>query len=146
VVIDVSQPFQHPGAFSMSSIPPPPPGSYGTPEPSPYGAPPPGTPIAPGTVPNYLAWSIVGTVLGFCLCCFIGAAPGIVALVFSAKVNTLLGQGDLAGAQRASNTAKTWCIVATVLAAIGLLLNVLSFFTGGTEQYQMLLEQLQNAG
>ncbi|MCD9007711.1 CD225/dispanin family protein [Luteimonas sp. XNQY3] len=123
----------------MSSIPPPP-GSYGTPE-----APLPGSPIAPGTVPNHLAWSIVGTVLGFCLCCLIGAVPGIVALVFSSKVNTLLGQGDLAGAQRASNTAKTWCIVATVLAAIGLLLNVLSFFTGGTEQYQMLLEQLQNA-
>lgn len=123
----------------MSSIPPPP-GSYGTPE-----AAQPGAPIAPGTVPNYLAWSIIGTVLGFCLCCFIGAAPGIVALVFSSKVNTLLGQGDLAGAQRASSTAKTWCIVATVLAAIGLLLNVISAFTGGTEQYQQLLEQIQAA-
>ncbi|MFL6585940.1 MAG: CD225/dispanin family protein [Luteimonas sp.] len=128
----------------MSSIPPPPPGSYGTPEPSPYGAPPPGTPIAPGTVPNYLAWSIVVTVLSLCLCCIIGTIPGIVAIVFSAKVNTLLGQGDLAGAQRASNTAKTWCWVTTGLCIIGLLWTIYSLtLGGGMAQYQMILDQMQ---
>ena len=128
----------------MSSIPPPPPGSYGTPEPSPYGAPPPGTPIAPGTVPNYLAWSIVVTVLSLCLCCIIGTIPGIVAIVFSAKVNTLLGQGDLAGAQRASNTAKTWCWVTTGLCVIGLLWTIYSLtLGGGMAQYQMILDQMQ---
>lgn len=128
----------------MSSIPPPPPGSYGTPEPSPYGAPPPGTPIAPGTVPNYLAWSIVVTVLSLCLCCIIGTIPGIVAIVFSAKVNTLLGQGDLAGAQRASSTAKTWCWVTTGLCVIGLLWTIYSLtLGGGMAQYQMILDQMQ---
>ncbi|MEF3082443.1 CD225/dispanin family protein [Luteimonas sp. SMYT11W] len=128
----------------MSSIPPPPPGSYGTPEPSPYGAPPPGTPLAPGTVPNYLAWSIVVTVLSLCLCCIIGTIPGIVAIVFSAKVNTLLGQGDLAGAQRASNTAKTWCWVTTGLCVIGLLWTIYSLtLGGGMAQYQMILDQMQ---
>jgi hypothetical protein len=128
----------------MSSIPPPPPGSYGTPEPSPYGAPPPGTPIAPGTVPNYLAWSIVVTVLSLCLCCIIGTIPGIVAIVFSAKVNTLLGQGDLAGAQRASSTAKTWCWVTTGLCIIGLLWTIYSLtLGGGMAQYQMILDQMQ---
>ena len=123
----------------MSSIPPPPPGSYGIPE-----APLPGSPIAPGTVPNYLAWSIIATVLSLCLCCVVGTIPGIVAIVFSAKVNTLLGQGDLAGAQRASNTAKTWCWVTTGLCIIGLLWTIYSLtLGGGMAQYQMILDQMQ---
>ena len=128
----------------MSSIPPPPPGSYGTPEPPPYGAPPPGAPLAPGTVPNHLAWSIVATVLSLCLCCIIGTIPGIVAIVFAAKVNTLLGQGDLAGAQRASSTAKTWCWVTTGLCIVGLLWTIYSLtLGGGMAQYQMILDQMQ---
>ncbi|PBJ82879.1 hypothetical protein CMZ84_12280 [Lysobacteraceae bacterium NML93-0399] len=128
----------------MSSIPPPPPGSYGTPEPPPYGAPPPDAPIAPGTVPNYLAWAIIVTVLSLCLCCIVGTIPGIVAIVFAAKVNTLLGQGDLAGAQRASNTAKIWCWVTTGLCIIGLLWNIYSFtLGGGMEQWQMIMDQVQ---
>lgn len=123
----------------MSSIPPPPPGSYGIPE-----APLPGSPIAPGTVPNYLAWSIVVTVLSLCLCCIVGTIPGIVAIVFSAKVNTLLGQGDLPGAQRASSTAKTWCWVTTGLCIIGLLWTIYSLtLGGGMAQYQMILDQMQ---
>lgn len=126
----------------MSSIPPPPPGSYGIPE-----APLPGAPIAPGTVPNYLAWSIVATVLSLCLCCIIGTIPGIVAIVFSAKVNTLLGQGDLAGAQRASSTAKTWCWVTTGLCIVGLLWTIYSLtLGGGMAQWQMIMDQIQAAG
>lgn len=125
----------------MSSIPPPP-GSYGTPEP-----PLPGTPIAPGTVPNHLAWSIIVTVLSLCLCCIVGTIPGIVAIVFAAKVNTLLGQGDLAGAQRASSTAKTWCWVTTGLCIIGLLWTVYSLtLGGGMAQWQMMMEQFQAGG
>ncbi len=124
----------------MSSIPPPPPaGAYAS-------GPLPGAPIAPGTVPNYLAWSIIATVLSICFCCIVGTIPGIVAIVFSAKVNTLLGQGDLAGAQRASNTAKTWCWVTTALCIIGALWTAYSLmFGGGMEQYQMMIEQIQNA-
>lgn len=125
----------------MSSIPPPP-GSYGAPEP-----PLPGTPIAPGTVPNHLAWSIIVTVLSLCLCCIVGTIPGIVAIVFAAKVNTLLGQGDLAGAQRASSTAKTWCWVTTGLCIIGLLWTVYSLtLGGGMAQWQMMMEQFQAGG
>ncbi|UNK41989.1 CD225/dispanin family protein [Luteimonas sp. S4-F44] len=126
----------------MSTIPPPPP------PPNPYdapGTPLPGTPIAPGTVPNHLAWSIIATVLSLCLCCIVGTIPGIVAIVFSAKVNTLLGQGDLAGAQRASNTAKTWCWVTTGLCIIGLLWTIYSLtLGGGMEQYQMIFDQIQS--
>lgn len=93
-------------------------------------------------VPNYLAWAIIATVLATCLCCPLGLI-GIVAIVFSAKVNGLLQQGDIAGAQRASANAKTWCWVATALAIIGLLLNIYMLSTGGMAEYQQLIEQMQ---
>ena len=99
-------------------------------------------PLPPGTVPNHLAWAIVSTVLATCLCCPLGLI-GIVAIVFSSKVNSLLRIGDLAGAQRASNTAKTWCWVATALAIIGLLINIVMFATGGAESYLQMIQQYQ---
>ena len=101
-------------------------------------------PLPPGAVPNHLAWAIIATVLATCLCCPLGLI-GIVAIVFSSKVNSLLRVGDLAGAQRASATAKTWCWVATALAIIGLLINIYYFSSGGVAQYQQLLEQIQAA-
>lgn len=105
--------------------------------------PPPASTPAPGSIPNYLAWSIIATVLATCLCCPLGLV-GIVAIVFASKVNTLLNQGDLAGAQRASANAKTWCWVATALAIIGLLINIVVFATGGTESYLQMMQQYQS--
>ena len=96
------------------------------------------------TVPNHLAWAIISTVLATCLCCPLGLI-GIVAIVFSNKVNTLLRQGDIAGAQRASSTAKTWCWVATALAIIGVIWSVYWYSSGGMTQYQQILEQVQAA-
>ena len=105
---------------------------------------PPPAAVAPGSIPNHLAWAIIATVLATCLCCPLGLV-GIVAIVFSSKVNTLLGQGDIAGAQRASANAKTWCWVATAFAIIGLLINIAMFATGGMEQYMMMMEQIQQS-
>lgn len=93
-------------------------------------------------VPNHLAWSIISTVLATCLCCPLGLV-GIVAIVFSSKVNNLLSQGDIDGAQRASNNAKTWCWVATALAIIGLLINIVMFATGGMAEYMQIMQQFQ---
>ena len=70
---------------------------------------------------------------------------GIVAIVFSSKVNTLLNQGDFEGARRASANAKTWCWVATALAIIGLLMNIYFFSAGGMAEYQQMMEQIQQA-
>jgi hypothetical protein len=95
-----------------------------------------------GPIPNHLAWSIIATVLATCLCCPLGLV-GIVAIVFSTKVNSLLAQGDVAGAQRASNTAKTWCWVATALAIIGVIINAWFLATGGMEQYMQMMQQMQ---
>ena len=105
---------------------------------------PPPASAAPGSVPNHMAWAIIATVLATCLCCPVGLI-GIVAIVFSSKVNGLLNQGDLDGARRASAQAKTWCWVTTALAIIGLLINVYVFSTGGMEQYMQMMEQVQQA-
>ncbi|WP_226469224.1 CD225/dispanin family protein [Luteimonas panaciterrae] len=120
----------------MSSLPPSPPPAPG----QSFGA---AAPLPPGSVPNYLAWSIISTVLGACLCCPLGLL-GIVAIVFSSKVNGLLAQGNLEAAQRASKNAKTWCWVATALAIIGLLINVYFYATGGPAAYQEWMRQMQS--
>lgn len=60
---------------------------------------------ASATIPNYLWQSIVVTIM----CCW---PLGIPAIVFAAKVNSLVAQGNLLEAQDASNKAKTWCWVA----------------------------------
>jgi hypothetical protein len=93
-------------------------------------------------IPNYLAWSIIATVLATCLCCPLGLV-GIVAIVFASQVNSKLNQGDVDGARRASANAKIWCWVATALAIIGLLINIAVFATGGAEQYLQLMQQYQ---
>ena len=106
---------------------------------------PPPVSAAHGNIPNYLAWSIIATVLATCLCCPLGLV-GIVAIVFSNKVNTLLAQGDIEGARRASNTAKTWCWVATALAIIGLIWTIYQLtIGGGVMQYQQIMEQIRAA-
>ncbi|MBB4127683.1 hypothetical protein GGR77_003005 [Xanthomonas translucens] len=96
----------------------------------------------PGAIPNHLAWAIIATVLGFCLCCP-SIIPGIVAIVFSSKVNGLLNQGDLEGARRASNSAKTWCWVTTALAIVGVVLNIVMVATGGMQSYMEYVNQMQ---
>lgn len=61
----------------------------------------------PAAIPNYLVQSVLVTI-----CCCLPF--GIVALVFAAQVNSKLAAGDVAGAQSASKSARTWCIVAFV--------------------------------
>ena len=99
-------------------------------------------PVTAQPVPNYLAWSIISTILGFCLCCP-ALITGIVAIVFSTQVNSRLNAGDREGAMQASNNAKIWCWVTTGLAIVGLLINIYVLSTGGMEQYMQMMEQIQ---
>lgn len=62
-------------------------------------------------IPNYLWQSIVATVL----CCM---PFGVVAIVFAAKVDSLVARGDLAGAQAASQSAKNWTIAAAATGGV----------------------------
>mgnify|MGYP000888402276 CR=1 FL=1 len=87
-------------------------------------------------------YPIIATALATCLCCPLGLV-GIVAIVFSSKVNNLLSQGDIDGARRASNNAKTWCWVATALAIIGVVFNAIYFAMGGAAAYMEMLQKYQ---
>ena len=109
--------YQPPGEY-----PPYQGGGYQPPHQGPYGGyPPPGpqlygsyAPQGPyGQAPkpnNYLVWSIITIFL-----CMI---PGIVATVYSSKVDGLWAQGRWAEATSSANTAKTWAIVGTVLGVL----------------------------
>lgn len=63
-------------------------------------------------VPNHMVLAILTTVF----CCLIG---GIIAIIYSAQVNTKLAQGDIAGAQSASKTAMGWIIANIVIGLLG---------------------------
>jgi hypothetical protein len=76
------------------------------------------------TVPNYLVWAILATVL----CCL---PIGVPAIIFSAQVNGKLASGDHQGAQKASRTAMILCIVAAAVGFIGWLVAILVFGVAG---------------
>lgn len=80
-------------------------------------------PPAGTTVPNYLVFAILATVL----CCL---PAGIPAIVYAAQVNGRLQAGDLAGAQAASNNAKLWCWVSFGLGLAAIAASVLMMMMG----------------
>lgn len=57
-----------------------------------------------GSVPSYLAFSIITTLL----CCL---PTGIVGIVYSSQVDSKLRNGDMNGAMDSSKKAKIWCWV-----------------------------------
>ena len=98
------------GAGAASYTPPPPPaGSYGG-----------GGAVGAGpTIPNYLVQSILVT-----LCCCLPL--GVVAIIFSAQVNSKLAAGDYAGAQEASRKAKMFVWIAFGLGIVAILISLLT--------------------
>jgi hypothetical protein len=70
-------------------------------------------------IPNYLVWSIISLLFFFLI-------GGIVALVYATRVDSRLASGDVAGAQNASNKAKTWCVVSTVLFVVGVVIAIIA--------------------
>jgi hypothetical protein len=70
-------------------------------------------------IPSYLVQAILVTLL----CCL---PFGIVAIIFAAQVNGKLNAGDYEGAQRASNSAKTWCWISFGIGLAIMLLGIIS--------------------
>lgn len=70
-------------------------------------------------VPSHLVWAILATLF----CCL---PAGIVSIVYAAQVNGKLTAGDLEGALRASNSAKTWALISV---ALGLVAGVIFLAT-----------------
>ncbi len=105
-----------------------------------------------GNIPNYMIWSILGTIASVVLCCFncisiLGLGTGIVAIVFSNKVNTLQQQGDIEGARRASNNAKIWNLVTGGILVLSIIIFVVLLMTigmsGYMEQVELLRERME---
>ncbi len=63
-------------------------------------------------IPNYLAQAILVTLF----CCL---PLGIVAIVYASQVNGKLAQGDIEGARRASEQAKTYSTLSLILGIVG---------------------------
>ena len=74
-------------------------------------------------ISNYLAWAIV--------CIFLCWPLAIPAIVYASKVSNLIAMGDYEGAMNASKNAKTFCIIATVLGAIAIVLGIIGGIIGG---------------
>jgi hypothetical protein len=102
----------------------------------------------PNNIPNYLVWSILNTIGAFIVCCiaclsFPAIITGIVAIVFSAQVNSKLNQGDVTGAQRASQNAKTWNWVTTGITVLALVGAVIYFLTVGLDGYVEFMDEFR---
>jgi Interferon-induced transmembrane protein len=86
------------------------------------------------TIPNYVVWAVLSTVLAtglsmFVCCCLpLGLPSGIAAIVFALKVDKLIEIGDLQAAEEASKNAKIWCWVTTGIGALFGVLFLLSVF------------------
>jgi Interferon-induced transmembrane protein len=85
---------------------PPPGGGYG----GGYGQAPQGGGGYQTPPPNHLVWAIITL-----FCCQI---LGIVSVIFAAQVNGKFQQGDYAGAVDASNKAKTFAMIGTILGVV----------------------------
>lgn len=103
---------------------------------------------APANVPNYLVWSILNTIFAFVFCCiaclsFPAIFTGIVAIVFSSQVGSKLNQGDVAGAQRASDNAKIWNWVTTGITILAVIGVVIYLMLVGLDGYMQFVEELR---
>ena len=78
----------------------------------PHSDPVPSQPQSREEIPNYLVQAIAVTI-----CCCIPA--GIVSIVYAAQVNGKVASGDIEGARRSSNNARTWAWVALGLGILG---------------------------
>ena len=68
--------------------------------------------------PTNLGWAIVFTLL----CCL---PTGVVAIIYAAKVSSRYQAGDLAGAQKASETSAWWCIISVVMGILYMPISML---------------------
>ena len=93
-----------------------------------YQAPPPPYGGGASQISNYLVWSIITTV-----CCCLPL--GIFAIIKSSEVNTKLGSGDYAGAQSASDLARTLNLIGMIgggiLIVIGVIVQIAALSAAG---------------
>ena len=74
-------------------------------------------PVARGGIKSHM----VGAILQLIVC----LPAGIVPLIYASKVNEKLAQGDIAGAQEASNKASLWINIGTAIVGTLLVLGLI---------------------
>ncbi len=109
------KPDQWTGTTPHAAPPPPPPPPPFAPQPYP------GVPASSIPIKNYLTESILVTVL----CCL---PLGIVAITYATKVNNCLAIGDIEGAKKAAEQAKTWSLWGLISAIIFNVAMIILFF------------------
>jgi len=70
---------------------------------------------------NLMVWSVLVTLL-----CFL--PTGIVAIIYSNKVDNLWALKDYEGSQQAANSAKTWCLISLGLAVVIYVVGVVAVY------------------
>ncbi|WP_424184909.1 CD225/dispanin family protein [Actinokineospora sp. G85] len=131
-----------PGYPQSSGFPAQQPAAYGQPQPypqqppvqqpyapqpygqQPYAQPGYGQPYGYGdinAIPDHRGWAIVSI--------FFGGIFGIIALIKSFDVGKCKMHGDFQGAQAASNTTRTLCVIGNILSAFGYLFTIITFAT-----------------
>lgn len=73
---------------------------------------------------NNMLWGILCTVF----CCL---PLGIIAIVFSNKVNTLYDSGDYSGAQEAADNAKKWAMWGAIISIVFVVLYFIALAVFG---------------
>ncbi len=71
--------------------------------------------------PDYRAWATATIIGGIFFSLIIGLPLGLVARVQSRRVRSMWQKGDAQGALRASRSARTWAIAATVFEVLGVI-------------------------
>lgn len=82
---------------------------------------------AAGNVPSNMGIAIAATILSLIFCCL---PHGLISLIYAMQVNKKAAAGDMAGAQAASGSAKTWGMISIILAVITLVLNIILYAAG----------------
>ena len=93
---------------------------------------------------DLLVWSILSTIF----CCLV---TGIVAIVYSSKVNSLWDSGEHAEAIEAARKAKIWNIVGLVIGLVCLVMWIVYFVVvlsvinanGGWENFADMMSQME---
>lgn len=71
----------------------------------------------------YLVLSIIFTAGSAVCCCPLSLVFGIVAIVYSVKINQASAAGDEEGARRAARTAMIWLIVSGVVLVLSIIMS-----------------------
>ena len=72
----------------------------------------------------YLVMSIVLTVISTICCCLFTIPFGVVAIVYSAKINSAVAAGNIEDAKKAEKMAKIWLIVAAAVAVVSIIISL----------------------